>query len=380
MAQLRDMHNDPDPSIRPIFLGGEIYRTSSYGRRHPLSIPRVTVAMDLSRAMGWLPDAAYRESPEATEDQLARFHERDYIAAVRRAEAEQRVDAETLARFNLGRMENPIFPEMYRRPATGCGAAILAAELVGNGGIVYSPASGTHHARPGRASGFCYFNAPVLAILTLLEQGLSRIYYVDLDAHHGDGVEEAFHQDSRVLTLSVHEAGRWPYTGKAQDRAGGMARNLPVPEGFNDTELRHLLDEVIIPLGHRFQPEALVLQTGSDALADDPQSRLSLSNRALWEAVRRLVPLAPRCLVVGGGGYNPWAVGRCWSGIWATLNGWDPAGTPTAQAEMVLRGLQWEHRMGRSPPEHWFTTLADPPNEGAVREEVRALAREVMAP
>src|SRR5262249_11177843 len=161
------------------------------------------------------------------------------------------------------------------------------------------------------ASGFCYFNDPALAILTLLDQGLQRIYYVDIDAHHGDGVEAAFADDPRVRTVSVHEAGRWPNTGKLQDRAGGSARNLPVPTGFNYTEMRFLCDEVLRPLGERFAPEALVLQCGADALADDPMSGLALSNNAHWYVVDRLRDLAPRLLVLGGGGYNPWSVARC---------------------------------------------------------------------
>ena len=365
-----------DVITRPLFLGSEIYRGSSYGAKHPLAIPRVSTAIDLSRAMGWLPDAVYRDSPMATPQELVRFHALDYIAALHRAEAEQRVDAGTGERYNLGRLENPIFPEMYRRPAISTGAAILAGRLLAGApaGIVYSPASGTHHARPGRASGFCYFNAPVLGILALLDSGIERVLYVDLDAHHGDGVENAFADDDRVLTLSVHEDGRWPFTGKVEDRPGALACNLPVPPAFNDTEMDYLLETVIMPLGQAFRPQALVIQTGADALAEDPLSRLELSNGALWRAVRALLGLAPRVLVVGGGGYNPWSVGRCWAGIWAVLNGIDPAVPPTPEAEGVLRALSWSRAAGRNPPEHWFTTLGDAPRPGPIRDEVRRVA------
>ncbi|UKJ72697.1 acetoin utilization protein AcuC [Azospirillum brasilense] len=366
----------PTFPARPLFLGSEIYRGSSYGAKHPLAIPRVSTAIDLSRAMGWLPDVVYRDSPLATPGELGRFHNPDYIAALHRAEADQRVDAETGERHNLGRLENPIFPEMYRRPAISTGAAILAGRLLAEvpAGIVYSPASGTHHARPGRASGFCYLNAPVLGILALLDSGIERVLYVDLDAHHGDGVEDAFADDDRVLTLSVHEDGRWPFTGKAEDRPGALAFNLPVPPAFNDTEMDYLLETVILPLGQAFRPQALVIQTGADALAEDPLSRLELSNGALWRAVEALMGLAPRLMVVGGGGYNPWSVGRCWAGIWAVLNGIDPVVPPTPQAEDVLRALTWSRAAGRNPPEHWFTTLADAPRPGPLRDEVRRVA------
>lgn len=368
---------------RPLFIGSEIYRHSTYGRKHPLAIPRVSTTIDLCRTMGWLHDAAYVDSPRATPDQLARFHDPDYVRALIDAERDQGLAPEHRARFNIGKFENPIFPEIFRRPATASGACLLAGELLAaaQSGIIYSPAGGTHHGRPDRASGFCYLNDPVLGILRLLDRGLQRVFYVDIDAHHGDGVQDAFAHDERVLTLSVHEEGRWPKTGPVDDRAGGMARNLPVPAGFNDSELQAIVDHAILPLGRAFEPEAVVLQCGADGLADDPMSRLALSNQAHWAAVRAVKDLAPRLLVLGGGGYNPWSVGRCWAGVWATLNGIDPAAVaPTPAAEAVLRGLSWNRAQGRNPPAHWFNSLADEPRPGPVRPEIRAVIDAVLRP
>ncbi|MGF1624510.1 MAG: acetoin utilization protein AcuC [Alphaproteobacteria bacterium] len=364
----------PGPLKRPLFIGSEIYRQSSYGPRHPLAIPRVSSTIDLCRALGWLPDEAYLDSPLAEPGQLARFHDEDYIAAVIAAEAAQEASPEVQRRYNLGRIDNPIFPEMFRRPATASGAALLAARLLAEGGVVYSPAGGTHHGRPGRASGFCYFNDPVLAILGLLDQGVAPIYYVDVDAHHGDGVQDAFADDERVMTLSIHEHGRWPFSGALDDRAGGMARNLPVPRGFNDSELRFLVDTVVVPLGERLRPAAVVLQCGADGLEDDPMSKLSLSNRALWYAVAQVAGLAPRCLTLGGGGYNPWSVARCWAGVWAVLNHVPVPERLPGQAEAVLRALSWHRQAGRNPPAHWTTTLADLPRNGPIRDEIRHIA------
>jgi acetoin utilization protein AcuC len=364
---------------RPLFIGNEIYRTSRYGARHPLSIPRVSTTMDLVRAMGWLDERCYIDSPRATPDQLARFHDRDYIEAVRRAETDQRLDVAARERFNLGRMENPIFPEIFRRPATAAGGSILSGRLLAeHEGVIYHPAGGTHHGRRDRASGFCYFNDPVLAILTMLDHGMGRVYYADLDAHHGDGVQDAFAEDDRVLTVSVHEGARWPFTGPADDRAGGMARNLPVPAGLNDSEMDWIVERALMPLGRAFAPDVVVIQCGADALADDPLSRLELSNRALWAAVGRLATLASRVLVLGGGGYNPWSVGRCWAGVWAVLNGIDPDVPPTEAAETVLRALTWNRSQGRNPPEHWFTTIADSPRPGPVRDEIRQVVARVL--
>src|SRR5690349_63387 len=326
--------------------------------------------MDLSRALGWLEDAAYVEAAPASPETLVRFHDPAYIAALLRAEAEGRVDPETARRHGIGCNGNPIHRHVFTRPATACGATLRAVELLRDGGIVHSPAGGTHHGRRDRAAGFCYLNDPVLGILRLFDLGFKRVAYVDLDAHHADGVQDALAGDPRVLLVSVHEEGRWPYSGVASDL--GIV-NLPVPPGFNDSELDFLLDEVIEPRVAAFAPEALILQCGADALADDPLSKLELSNGALWRAVARLMPLAPRLLVLGGGGYNPWSVARCWTGIWALLNGIPVPDKLPAAGEAVLRALVWGRSQGRNPPERWFTTLADPPRPGPIRPAVRAL-------
>ena len=364
----------PRPDPLPLYIGSEIYRNSSYGASHPLAVPRVSTCTDLCRAMGWLADEQFIEAPMATEAQIARFHDVGYLRALQRAEAMLSVNSEDRERYRIGSDNNPIYAEVWRRPATSAGGAMLAARLTAEGGIVHCPGGGTHHGRPDRASGFCYLNDPVLLMLTWLDFGLRRIGYVDLDAHHGDGVQDAFHNDDRVLTISIHENGRWPRTGLQSDRAGGAARNLPVPKGFNDSEFLYLLNHAVLPLIRARRPQAIMLQAGADALAEDPLARLALSNNAHFAAAAALVGLAPRLVVLGGGGYNPWAVGRCWAGVWASLNGLPiPARLPP-EAEAVLRALRFDRVVGRDPPAHWFTTLRDAPRPGPVREEIRRLA------
>jgi acetoin utilization protein AcuC len=359
---------------RPILIGSEIYRGSTYGPKHPLAIPRVSTTLDLIRAMGWVAPGQYLESPLATPEQLTRFHTPDYVAALMRAEAEQAVTPEIRARHHLGAHGNPVYREVFRRPATGAGGTMLAARLTAEGGVVHVPGGGTHHGMPDRASGFCYLNDAVLGLMGWLDAGLDNILYLDIDAHHGDGVELAFAEDRRVFTLSIHEAGRWPHTGLADDRAGGHARNLPVPEGFNDSEMDWLLRHAVLPLIRHLRPQAIMLQCGADAIEEDPLSRLALSNAAHRAFVAAIMPLAPRLIVLGGGGYNPWSVARCWAGVWATLNRIPiPPGIPQA-AEAVLRGLDWSRAAGRNPPGHWFTTIADAPRPGQVRDEIRRLS------
>jgi len=363
---------------RPVYVGSEIYRRSTYGPKHPLAIPRVTTCTDLCRAMGWLPDAQFVTAPMADLAAVTRFHTPDYVAALARAEATQSVSDDDRARYRIGAEGNPVYPEIYRRPMTSAGGVLLSAALTADGGTVHCPGGGTHHGRPDRASGFCYLNDPVLGIHAWLDQGLDRIVYLDIDAHHGDGVQDAFHDDARVLTISVHEAGRWPGTGLADDRAGGAARNFPVPRGFNDSEMAWLIDHAILPLVDSHRPQAIFLQCGADALEEDPLARLSLSNNAHWSVVAALRGRAPRLIVTGGGGYNPYTVGRCWAGVWATLNDIPIPDRTTPAAEAVLRALTYNRAAGRNPPDHWFTTIRDAPRDGPVGDAVKQLAEQAL--
>ncbi|MEL6682662.1 MAG: acetoin utilization protein AcuC [Pseudomonadota bacterium] len=360
----------------PRFIGSEIYRHSSYGAWHPLRVPRVSTVMDVCRAMGWLPATRFVVSPRAKPAALSSFHTPAYLAALQAAEAAQSVSDHIRQRHGLGTPSNPVFPEMYRRPATSAGASLLAGEILANGGVIYSPAGGTHHGLPDQANGFCYLNDPVLAIQSLRRNGATRIAYVDIDAHHADGVEYAFEHDSDTLLISVHEVNRWPRSGALTDVGAGQVFNLPVPAGLNDDDMALIRDQVILPLVAGFRPDAIVLQCGADAVTEDPQSRLTLSNNAHWAIVKALRPLSSRYLVLGGGGYNPWSVGRLWSGVWAILNNCEIPDILPEAAQVVLADLFWETPQRRVMPQaHWITTLRDEPRNGSVHSDVRVGVR-----
>ncbi|MCR8547040.1 acetoin utilization protein AcuC [Salipiger sp. P9] len=356
---------------RALFIGSDIYRGSRYGARHPLSIERVPAATDLARSLGWMPPELYRTSPRAKAAALTGFHTPAYIAALAAAERAGAISEEIRARHGLGTLSNPIFPEMFRRPATAVGGGLLAAELVmsGQARAVYNAGGGTHHALADRAAGFCFLNEPVLTIRHLLRLGARRVAYVDIDAHHGDGVEIAFHGSEQVRVISVHEDRRWPFTGALEDTGGGAAVNLPVPRGFNDSEFAYVLEELILPAVDGFAPDVVFLQCGADALTEDPLSRLALSNNSHFRAVAALYALAPRLIMSGGGGYNPWSVARCWAGCWATLSGQALPEDLPGEACAFLAALTWS-RKGRPAPE-LLATLRDAPRDGPVREEIR---------
>lgn len=343
----------------PAFINAPIYRLPVARPPHPLATIRAPHAEDLAVAMGWLDRDDVVEAEMADRAALERFHDPDYLDALQRAETEQGLPEALRARYRIGADANPLHPAVFRRPATSAGAAMLAARLTLEGGIAHAPAAGNHHARRDRASGFCYLNDAVLGLLAWRDAGVGRIVYLDLDAHHGDGVEVAFADDPSVLTISVHEAGRWPRTGMESDPIRGIL-NFPVPPGFDDRDFAILLHAAILPAvaGHR--PEAVMLLPGADALAGDPMSKLALSNRSLFAAVDAVRDLAPRLVVLGGGGYNPYLVARAWAGIWARLNDLPIPVTLPGPALDVLREIRYFRAIGRSPPGSWLTTIADP--------------------
>ncbi len=328
---------------------------------------------DLIEVLGWRDPALVRIPELPCSAVLQRFHRPEYLDALERADKTGRATAEMRQHYNLGTMECPVFPGLWDRARATVGGSMLAAELVLNGGVAFHPTGGTHHGQPGRASGFCYLNDPVFAMLRLLDAGLTRIVHVDLDAHHGDGVEAAFAGDPRVHLASIHEDGRWPGTGRAMDTLDGRALNAPVPRGTNDSEYALVLEQLMYPFVRRVEPEAVVVLLGADGLAGDPLSGMRLSNDVLWRACQALITMAPRVVVLGGGGYNPWTTARLWAGMWGLLARHDISGALPAAAQAVLANLECDLVDDEDHDPAWLTTLMDVPNAGPIRPEVLAL-------
>ncbi|WNJ98949.1 acetoin utilization protein AcuC [Thalassospiraceae bacterium LMO-JJ14] len=356
----------------PFFVGGDIYRRPGFGANHPLAIPRVGLVLEICEAMSWL-DENYLDSPMADDKALLRFHDRDYLEAVKRVAMAGRAEENDRVRYQLGTMENPVFEGLEQRARTTCGGSILAAEKALAGCVAFNPAGGTHHGMPDHAHGFCYFNDPVMAIMTLLDGGAGSIFYLDLDAHHGDGVEAAFLDEPRVVTLSIHERARWPGTGTAHGGRGAGAYNYPVPKGFNDCELAALMSGAVLPMIEELKPDVAVITCGADALAGDPLSGMMLSNVALWDAVTAVTERVPGAVVLGGGGYNPWTVARCWSGLWGRLSGRTPPWPVPEKIKVRFDEIECDLVDEEDIDQAWRERLDDAPNKAPVREEVAAL-------
>ena len=365
---------DTRPAVPlPIFVGSEAFRRAAFGVNHPLKIIRHSAVMDLARILGWLSDDNFRSCEPASVDRLLEFHDRAYVKALHHADVTGKVKREVRDLYQIGTLENPLFDGVFDRAARTVGGSILAAELALEGHTVFHPSGGTHHGRADRACGFCYFNDPVFAIRTFLDAGVEQVYYVDLDAHHGDGVEIAFFEEPRVTTLSVHEDYRWPYSGTTS-YPKEKAFNIPVPKGLNDSELEHIMEHAVLPLAANVRAEALVVCCGADCLEGDPLSTMILSNVALWGAVDQLIALELPTVIVGGGGYNPWTVTRYWAGLWGRISGHEiPAKLPRAATDL-LRSMECDLVDEEDVDVSWYDTIADSPNRGPVRQSVESLA------
>ena len=364
-------------SAKAILIGSEIYRNSQFGGKHPLSIPRVSAVLDLVRAIGICDKEEYKTGPCAKPELLTSFHTADYIAVLKKTEVSQKISEKDAKTYNIGSLSNPVFPEMFKRPATSVGSSLLAADLVAVGRRAYSLGGGLHHGMAGYANGFCFLNDLAFAINRLRDLGVQRIAYIDLDAHHCDGVVAAFPEDENLFIISAHENKRWPFTGGINENLVDRFLNIPLPNHCNDTEYFYVFDKLVFPLLKRFQPEALIIQGGADALEDDPMSRLCLSNQVIFKILSILLGLSQRVLLTGGGGYNPWTVARLWTGFWALISGRTVPEVLPSQATEFLRSLSWQRRI--KPKEIMFTSIYDLPLDGQLRDEVSNLVREVSS-
>ncbi len=354
------------------FITSELFGKPAFPGNHPLAIIRHSAVRDLARAMGWLGDADTCAVGPAPSETLSRFHDLDYIEALQYADTVGSVARAERERYHFGTLENPLFPGVFARAAATVQGSIEAARLALDGGVAFHPSGGTHHGRPDRACGFCYFNDPVFAIRTLADDGARRVAYVDLDAHHGDGVEAAFVDDDAVTTISIHEADRWPHTGTASDPGRGVY-NLPVPRGLIDSELHFLIDRVVMPVIDQRHADALVICCGADCLAGDPLSAMQLTNVALWSTVDRLVNLGLPTVVLGGGGYNPWTLTRYWAGLWALLAHCPIPDSLPADAVEILAAMDCELVDEDERDPAWLRRIADTPYTGPVRDTIQTL-------
>ena len=299
-----------------------------FGVDHPFKVQRYRLAFELMRAYG-LTDGngvMVGEYPSVSDADLLTFHSPDYLARLKEFNTayEPRADF----RYGLGDVENPVFPGFFDWACLGTSGTVEAVRLVSQEGFdcAFNLAGGWHHAHRSRASGFSYVNDAAVAINRLVAEG-KRVVYLDIDAHHGDGVQEAFYDTDKVLTISIHESGIYffPGTGFENEtgtgKGKGYAVNVPLLQHTDDALFMKAFDEVAFPLIAAYDPDVLVTQIGADTFRTDPLTQLEITTHSYSYIMRKLKSLRIPWVALGGGGYDMVNVARAWTIAWSCMNG-----------------------------------------------------------
>ena len=313
---------------RSLFVYDDRLSSHALSDAHPMKPVRLQYTHRLLDSYGaFLPEHSNTTPPrEVAKSELRWFHTDEYIDGVEDIGAD-RPDADPTA-FNFGPGDNPSYPGIYEAASLSTGATMVAAEALisGDAEAAFNVSGGLHHAMPDHAYGFCVFNDPVIAIHRFLREGM-KVAYVDIDCHHGDGVQHAFYSTDRVMTISIHESGAFlfPGTGFVQETGAGVGRgysvNVPLYPYTSDEVYMWAFRETVVPLLTAFRPDVLVTQLGIDSHYQDPITHLALTVQGFAEAVSEFSKLAPtRWLALGGGGYDLQAVARAWTLAYGVLS------------------------------------------------------------
>lgn len=312
---------------RAVLIGSELSWAAGHPPDHPLRPERLRDTWEMLHAYDAFNRANTQIVPPrlATFEELATVHTERYLEAVRRLS-----DGDLTVRgskFGFGSGDNPVFSGMWESEGLKVGAALVGAELLlaGKVDVAFSFTGGLHHAGRNYASGFCVFGDGAAAIHKMVAAGW-RVAYIDIDAHHGDGVQNAFYEDDRVLTISFHESGRYlfPGTGYTRDvgrgRGEGFSVNVPLQPYIDDEVFLWAFEQVVPPLVERFQPDVVVAQLGVDAHWRDPLTHLLLTTHGFEALFKGINQLGFPWLAVGGGGYDRRVVPRAWTLAWAVMS------------------------------------------------------------
>jgi acetoin utilization protein AcuC len=300
--------------------------THVYRDDHPLKPRRLVGVHDTLERIGAFAraDARVLAPRAATVAEIESIHDPGYIAAVRRASRDPEDDYSEWGMSAWG--DTPPFAGMHEVSLLTTGGTLTAMEAVvaGRLRVAFNGSGGLHHAMADHASGFCIYNDPAIVCRLLADRGM-KVAYVDIDAHHGDGVQAAFYDTDQVLTISLHQYGFvpelghffFPGTGRAEERGtgrgAGYSVNVALPRYTDDAAYLRAFDEVVPPLLERYGPDVLVTQQGIDSHFDDPLTQLMVSSRAREHIVRRFASSPWPWVAMGGGGYALDAVRRVWA-------------------------------------------------------------------
>ena len=313
---------------KEVLVFSERFGRHSYGPNHPLKVERLRLTMDLIEAYGLFddPEMPWVEAREADEQDVRLVHASEYLEVLRQANTGQAPPQS--GQYGLGSGDNPVFPGLYDWSLLVTGATLECIRQVRyeNRRIAFNIAGGLHHAQSARSSGFCYLNDPAIGIARMIQDGL-RVVYLDLDVHHGDGVQTVFYNTDRVLTISIHQSGHslFPGTGFLEEMGQGPGRgfavNVPLAPGTDDDLYLQVFKETVPPLVRAFDPDVLVTQLGVDTFTTDPLASLNLTTEGFCKLIREIKSWELSWVALGGGGYNIMNVARAWTSAWAIMKG-----------------------------------------------------------
>lgn len=314
-------------SCRTALIYSPLFGKFSYGDNHPFKLQRNRLAYDLFDAYGLLklPNMQIRDCSPVTDEQMLTFHDEAYLSRLKEFSVSDEPRADF--RFGLGDADCPVFKGLYDCAALGAGATFEAVRLVEEDGfkIAFNLTGGWHHAHRAKASGFSYINDAVIAINWLLGKG-RRVLYLDIDAHHGDGVQEAYYDTDQVLTISLHESGIYFYPGTGfeneigEGRGKGYSVNVPLLAHTDDAIYMKAFDEVAYPLIASFNPDIIITQIGADTFRTDPLTNLEITTHSYCEILGKIKRLKIPWVALGGGGYDLMNTARAWTLAWAIMN------------------------------------------------------------
>ena len=333
------------PDTRSVIIYSPRFEEFTIEKDHPFITARSRLFLDMCRRYDLLhlTGTQIMEPTPIDENSVLAFHDTHYYHYL--VMASMGVFNPRLLSYGIGTSDNPISRGVLEYSMLAVGASVMGADLlISQPGIalVFSPTGGFHHGGPNYASGFCYLNDVVIAIKYLLQNGC-RVLYFDIDAHHGDGVQFAFYDESRVLTISLHESARtlFPWNSGFENELGegpgyGYNVNVPFAPGTEDEIYSEVFRRIVSPLARAYKPDVCVLSAGVDSMYTDSMSHLSLTNNIYAEVIYGIHRLVPKMLMLGAGGYNPRSIARDWTLAWAVLNNAEPDGNYFGQ--MGARG------------------------------------------
>ena len=332
------------------FIYSDKFSKFEYSPTHPYKPIRAKLTLDLCRRYGLIEHPWIRlVKPQPLDFELmAEFHDAEYLKVLRAVDSaslRSELGSDVLSnherelilmdpkflKFGLGTEENPIFPGIYEYSSLTAGATFLGARMVASNEaqVAFNPLGGFHHAGQDHAEGFCYVNDVAIAITHLLKKGL-RVAFVDIDAHHCNGVQDAFYRDDRVLVISFHETGHhlYPWSGFENEigegKGTGYTVNIPLPQNTDDETFGRAFEEIVPPLLSSYKPEMVIAELGADMQISDPLTHLNITNFGYCQVIKTLVKQASRLLALGGGGYDLYKTARSWTLAWAILNHLEP--------------------------------------------------------